>query len=57
MLSKALIDKGFSVIITRQDNTTVIGNKERADIAKQNNADLLLRIHANYERNGNQEFK
>jgi N-acetylmuramoyl-L-alanine amidase len=46
ILGDLLEKKGVKVIYTRTSNEVNLSNKERADIANQNNADLLIRIHA-----------
>lgn len=38
---------GYNVIMTREDNNTAISNKERAQMANDNHADVSIRIHAN----------
>ena len=46
-LRDVLEDRGFSVLLTREDNETAISNAERAVLANEAGADVLLRIHAN----------
>lgn len=41
-LSKA----GYKVIMTRTSNNQTIGNIDRAEVGNKNNADLVIRIHA-----------
>ncbi|GFR35736.1 N-acetylmuramoyl-L-alanine amidase family protein [Thermobrachium celere] len=45
-LKKYLTDAGYKVIMTRTTNSKVISNIERAEIGNKNNADLVIRIHA-----------
>ena len=46
-LRDALQVEGYDVIMTREDNDTAIRNVERAMLANDNGADVLIRIHAN----------
>ena len=47
MKLKTLLEKdGFKVIMTRTTSTESIGNIARAEIGNKNNADLVIRIHA-----------
>ena len=46
ILKKYLEDMGFEVIMTRETNDVNITNAERATFANNNNADLVIRIHA-----------
>ncbi|MGM9532787.1 N-acetylmuramoyl-L-alanine amidase [Intestinibacter sp.] len=46
ILKKYLEDMGFKVIMTRETNDVNITNSERAIFANENNADLVIRIHA-----------
>lgn len=46
-LSDLLEARGYKVILTRRDNDTAISNKERAQYAAQEGADIYVRIHAN----------
>lgn len=47
MKLKALLEKdGYKVIMTRTTSTESIGNIARAEIGNKNNADLVIRIHA-----------
>lgn len=39
--------QGYRVIMTREDNNTAISNAERATLANDNHADVMVRIHAN----------
>lgn len=45
-LGQLLESKGVKVIYTRTTNDVNLSNRERAEIANQNNADLFVRIHA-----------
>ncbi|MGM9533686.1 MAG: N-acetylmuramoyl-L-alanine amidase [Intestinibacter sp.] len=46
ILKKYLEGMGFKVIMTRETNDVNITNSERAIFANENNADLVIRIHA-----------
>lgn len=46
-LRSLLEQQGFSTLLTREDNETAISNAERATMANDAGADILLRIHAN----------
>ena len=46
ILKKDLEKMGFKVIMTRETNDVNITNSERAIFANDNNADLVIRIHA-----------
>ncbi|WP_203363358.1 N-acetylmuramoyl-L-alanine amidase [Bacillus sp. REN10] len=46
LLKKELEKKGFRVIMTRTTADVNISNKERAEIANQQEADLFVRVHA-----------
>ena len=46
VLKKDLEKMGFKVIMTRETNDVNITNSERAIFANDNNADLVIRIHA-----------
>lgn len=45
-IKEELKTKGFNVIMTKEDNSLSLGNIERAEIGNKNNANLLIRIHA-----------
>lgn len=46
-LQEELTARGYRVVMTRTDNDTAISNKERAELATSENADITVRIHAN----------
>lgn len=45
-LQTELQSRGYEVIMTREDNDTAVSNVERAQIASENGAEILVRIHA-----------
>lgn len=45
-LQEELKNRGYEVIMTREDNDTAVSNVERAQIAAKNGAQILVRIHA-----------
>lgn len=45
-LRDELESRGYEVLMTREDNMTAISNKERAEVATNAGADILVRIHA-----------
>ncbi len=45
-LRDELEERGYKVIMTREDNDTAISNSERAILANESGADFLIRIHA-----------
>ena len=47
MVKDALVEQGYDVIMTREDNDTAISNAERATLANEAGADVSVRIHAN----------
>ena len=47
LLRDELEDRGYEVVMTREDHDTAISNKERAELAAAEGADILVRIHAN----------
>lgn len=42
-----LEERGYQVMMAREDNDTAISNKERAQLANEAGADVCVRIHAN----------
>lgn len=46
VLKHILEDKGYSVIMTREDHNVNISNSERATFANNKNANMVIRIHA-----------
>ena len=46
VLKHILMSKGFKVIMTRENHDVNISNKERATFANDNNANMVIRIHA-----------
>ena len=49
MLRDILEKRGYTVVMTRTDNETAISNSERALMAGNEGAEILVRIHANGE--------
>ena len=47
LLREQLEERGYEVVMTREDHDTAISNKERAELAAAEGADILVRIHAN----------
>lgn len=48
-LRDILTERGYRIVLTREDNDTAISNSERAQLATEQNADIYVRIHANGE--------
>lgn len=46
-LKKELVSRGYGVVMTREDHDTAISNRERAELATREGADISVRIHAN----------
>lgn len=51
LVKKELTSKGYNVILTKQDVAESKSNIERADVGNKNNADLVVRIHADSSEN------
>lgn len=47
VLKKELENRGYQVVMTREDNDTAISNAERAQLAEEKGAQISVRIHAN----------
>ena len=47
LLREELEERGYEVILTREDNDTAISNAERAAMAYEEGGDIYVRIHAN----------
>ncbi len=47
LLRDELEERGYEVVMTREDNDTAISNAERAQLAYEEGGDIFLRIHAN----------
>ena len=47
VLEKELTSRGYKVVMTREDTDKAISNKERAEFATSEDADITVRIHAN----------
>lgn len=52
-LKDELESRGYQVVMTRTDNDTAISNKERAEYAAAQGAEICVRIHANGSDSGN----
>lgn len=52
ILKELLINKGYKVIMTREDSEVNISNVERAEIANNANANLTIRIHCDSLNDG-----
>lgn len=51
MLKSELENRGYDVLMTREDNETAISNSERAILANDAGASISVRIHANGSEN------
>ncbi|MCD7745156.1 MAG: N-acetylmuramoyl-L-alanine amidase [Lachnospiraceae bacterium] len=51
LLRTELEERGYEVILTREDNDTAISNVERATLAYEQGGDIFVRIHANGSEN------
>lgn len=49
LLKKELENRGYTAILTRTDNYTLMSSKERADVVTKNGGDVYIRIHGNYD--------
>lgn len=47
LLRDELEERGYEVVMTREDNDTAISNAERAQLAYEEGGEIFLRIHAN----------
>lgn len=47
LLRTELEERGYEVILTREDNETAVSNSERALMAYEQGGDIFVRIHAN----------
>ena len=47
LLREELLDRGYEVVLTREDHDTAISNAERAQMAYEQGGDIYVRIHAN----------
>ncbi len=47
LLQTELEERGYKVVLTREDNDTAISNSERATLAWEEGGDIYVRIHAN----------
>lgn len=47
LLRKELEERGYRVVLTREDHDTAISNAERAELAWEEGGDIYVRIHAN----------
>ena len=51
LVKKELTSKGYNVILTKQDVAESKSNIERAEVGNKNNAELVVRIHADSAEN------
>lgn len=49
LLKKELENRGYTAVLTRTDNNTLMSSKERADVVTVNDGDIYIRIHGNYD--------
>jgi N-acetylmuramoyl-L-alanine amidase len=55
---RILLEKrGYKIRLTRVSNKKVVANKKRAEIARDFNSELFLRIHVDYERHNDFSIK
>lgn len=47
LVRQELEKRGYEVVMTREDHDTAISNSERAQLAAEEGADILVRVHAN----------
>ena len=47
LLRDELLSRGYSVLMSRETNDVQLSNAERAQLANQNGADAMVRIHCN----------
>lgn len=50
-LKSLLEQRGFTVVMTKTDNSVSLGNVERAEVGNKANANLVIRIHADSSDN------
>ena len=53
LLKDELIDRGYNVVMTKSEVDKSLSNIERAEIGNENNADLVIRIHADSSNDTN----
>ena len=47
LVREILEQRGYQVVVTRTDNQTAISNRQRAELAASEGAEIFVRIHAN----------